>query len=89
MSEPTTRLCRLGDVKAWLAELGVELRIFEKLVEAGTIRRITLTKGGRGYYSTVQIRRVIVEPILEAEAVQASALSIAKAAGLNTKPKRL
>lgn len=68
MSEPTTRLCRWGDVKAWMDELGVEMRIFEKLVDAGTIRRITLTAGGRGYYSVLQIRRVIVEPILAAEA---------------------
>lgn len=83
MSAPTTRLCRLGDVKAWLDELGVELRIFEKLVEAGVIRRITLTQGGRGYYSVKQIHEVIVRPILEAEddgGVRASALDAAAAA---------
>ena len=68
MTEPARpNLLRLAAVLSWITPLGVTKDEFDKLVEAGTITRIVLHPGGRGYYAREQVRAVIVEPLAAVE----------------------
>lgn len=58
---------RRGDVIEWLAALGIEEGVFDKLVSAGTIERIRLAGAKKGFYLRTAIERHIVQPFRDAE----------------------
>lgn len=65
---PTKPYLRRCDVNEWLEALGIDEKVFDKLVGAGTIERVTITEGGRGYYLREAIDQHIIQPFRAAEA---------------------
>jgi len=72
MSAKLPRMLRRADAVALLAEYGVTEHEFDKLISAGTLTRITLRRGGRGYYVTAEIQRLVIDPVHAAESAHAT-----------------
>jgi hypothetical protein len=58
---------RRGDVARWIEPMGIDMKVFQKLVDAGKIQKIMLTERGRGYFLRDEIDQVIIKPFREAE----------------------